>query len=172
MPNQRPSDSDPGGGSAPVEEGSMGMGRGMGRGMGSAGQFEHAQERLFGTGPQIFWKDHLRREVAQAAHEFLHAVHLHVSAVRTGAVVRWSGDEFLFRAFAAQAVQHAAFRGNDELAGRMAAAEVDHFLRAADFIGEGADHGVSGWGGRTRDGVRRLLPGSCGGGQGKGGLCR
>jgi hypothetical protein len=38
--------------------------------------------------------------------------------------------------------------------------------------GEGAEHGVSGWMGDGTRGVRGLLPGSCGGGQGKGGLCR
>jgi hypothetical protein len=38
--------------------------------------------------------------------------------------------------------------------------------------GEGADHGVSGWMGDGTRGVRGLLPVSCAGGQGKGGLCR
>lgn len=79
-----------------------------------AAPLQHPAQRQLGAGADGLWDDDLRCEIAQTGLEFFEGVHLHVAAVGARAFVRRAGDEFLARHLASQAVEHPAFRDNDE----------------------------------------------------------
>ena len=123
------------------------------------GLLEHPEERKFRTLSRLLIHFHPWLEIPQAIPELLHGVHFHVAAVGAGAAIRGTRNEILVRAFPFQPMEHAALGDDDDVLHWCVLAEMNHFLRGANLVGQ-QPHRLSALGmcDDQRIGILRLDP--------------